>query len=29
MKLNLIAPALLALSLAACDVRIGNITPAA
>ncbi len=29
MKLNIIAPALLALSLAACDVRIGNITPAA
>ena len=29
MKRNLIAPALLALSLAACDVRIGNITPAA
>lgn len=29
MKLHLIAPALLALSLAACDVRVGNITPAA
>ena len=29
MKLHLIAPTLLALSLAACDVRVGNITPAA
>lgn len=28
MKLHLIAPTLLALSLAACDVRVDNITPA-